>query len=153
MDQYSTMYQQHDYIPNRSPSSTRGYNTPSTLNRQPSRHFQPHYESGLQQPLYTSENIPQPRYDTEPRYDGRLPPTSIPNHYAYDSQTWGYGTAGSQANTMVGTGRMTGQNRTRRAPLPSVSDPFHSLRDIGLSSYLMPQPMRQYHPSHDAVQT
>jgi hypothetical protein len=122
--QYQEMYQ--DYIPNRSPGR-QGGNYSSTINRQPSRHFDG-YPGGVPGPLglYTAEDHAA-RYDSTPQFDRMQPPTMgggyTTSASAYNNQTWNYGGANGAAHTMSGTGRM--KTPSRRAGLPTVSNSIH----------------------------
>jgi hypothetical protein len=112
--QYADMYQAYDN--NRSPGSTRGY--PSTLNRQPSRHFENSYGMGQTQGLYTAEDHAA-RYEGPSRFENRMPSATLHANYQYDTQSWNYGGANG---AMGGTGRVKPQ--TRRAGLPTVSSSY-----------------------------
>jgi len=111
--QYENMYQ--DQYNNRSPGSTRGY--PSTLNRQPSRHFDNSYGMGQAQGLYTAEDHAA-RYEGPSRYENRMQSATLHSNYQYDAQNWNYGGANG---TMGGTGRVKPQSR--RQGIPTVRKP------------------------------
>lgn len=126
--QYENMYQ--EYPSNRSPG--RGYNPGLNLNRQTSRHFENNF-GGQIHGLYTQDDhVTAARYDSTPRYENRIPSSTIHSNYPYESQTWNnYGGANGGAHTMGGTGRM--KHSSRRAQLPSVSSTFFD--DSGARRY------------------
>jgi hypothetical protein len=112
--QYQEMYQ--DYSSNRSPGTGRAYSA-LTLNRQSSRQFD--YANGSLSGLYTAEDHAH-RFEPATRFD-RMPSSTLPSSYPYDTQTWSFGGANPTQNHQGGgTGRPKQQGRSR---LPPVSVP------------------------------
>jgi len=115
-DQYN-MYPPGYNPPHRSPSSNRGYNGATTINRQPSRHFDD-YAGSQAHRLYSADDQYGSRYESGTQYENRmLPPmTGQSPRYAYDNHTWsGFGGPNSSTPAMS-----TNSSRSR-SRIPNVS--------------------------------